>query len=293
MAVRLYGLLGWPVGHSVSPPMVNAAFNKLGLEAYYTAFAVPPEDFTTAVHGLSALRAGGVNVTIPHKQSALRLATSISDAAKLAGAVNTLKFISETREVLGHNTDVSGWWKSLKAQTGGRETWNRVLVLGAGGASRAVLAGLALNAPQAEVFIAARKYEQTVQMAKEFEPYLSIRPIAWEGKEKWISQSELVVNTTPVGMWPNTESSPVLDAGCFEQGQVVQDLVYRPLHTRFLQLAASHGALVATGLSMLVEQGAEAVAFWTGREPDIECMLNAANEALRAGAPDRVGSDSI
>lgn len=294
MASTLYGLLGWPVGHSVSPAMVNAAFNFLGIEAYYTAFGVPPEDFATAVHGLTALRAGGVNVTIPHKQQALQVATQISPEAKLAGAVNTLKFFPDSRKILGHNTDVAGWWTSLQARSEHKEDWGNVLVLGAGGASRAVLAGLALHTSNARVQISARKQSQAEQMAAAFASHLDMQVVDWEHREQSVSEAELVVNTTPVGMWPKSEFSPVTDGACFGCGQVVQDLVYRPLDTQFLQLAALQGATVVDGLSMLVEQGALAIEFWTGYEAPRALMQQAALEALRTGGlPDKMNRESI
>lgn len=293
MAATLYGLLGWPVGHSVSPAMVNSAFQRLDLRAYYTAFAVVPEDFEAAVRGLAALRAGGANVTIPHKQQARDLATGLTDEAKLAGAVNTLKFIHEAKEILGHNTDVAGWWTSLITQSGNHRDWQRVIVLGAGGASRAVFAGLSLHVPKADVGIAARNPDQALQMAKEFSSHLSVHPVEWTYKENEISTADLVINTTPAGMWPDVEDSPLSDDGCFQQGQVVQDLVYRPLRTRFLQMAFDRGATVVEGLSMLVEQGAQAVEWWTGRVPDREDMRRAALAALGISGTDKVGSDSI
>lgn len=281
MATTLYGLLGWPVGHSVSPPMINAAFDALGVDSFYTAFAVQPERVPAAVAGLLALQAGGVNVTIPHKQQVLRLATEVTEEARLAGAVNTLKFVSATGEIFGHNTDVSGWWTSVVGRTANHQNWKRVTILGAGGASRAVFAALVLYAPYLKVVVAARNPDQTARLVADFSTLLEIRTVGWLEKEDWIAKSDLVVNSTPVGMWPYSEVSPVEDPACFYSGQVVQDLVYRPLKTRLLAEAQSRGATALDGLAMLVEQGALAVEYWTGRVPPRDRMYEVAVAAVR------------
>ena len=284
VATTLYGLLGWPVGHSVSPAMINAAFEALGLDSFYTAFAVQPQRLPAAVEGLLALQAGGVNVTIPHKQQVLRFATEVTEEARLAGAVNTLKFVPDTGEIFGHNTDVAGWWRSVAGRTENHQNWKRITILGAGGASRAVFAALVRYAPHLEVVVAARNAEQTARLAADFSKLLKIHTIGWLEKEEWIAKSDLVVNSTPVGMWPHGDVSPVEDATCFYAGQVVQDLVYRPLQTRLLVQAQERGAIALDGLAMLVEQGGLAVEYWTGQVPPRELMYNVALAALQGQA---------
>jgi shikimate dehydrogenase len=281
VATRLFGLLGWPVGHSVSPAMMNAAFSKVGLDAVYVPFAVPPERFEAAVNGLLALQAVGVNVTIPHKQRAFQLAVDKTPEAAMAKAVNTLRFHSNEGVISGHNTDVGGWWASVRAYAESGPA--RVTLLGAGGAARAVVTALALHRPQVQLAIVARDRERVNLMVADFANDIHITFVPWEKRHDAIADSDWVVNSTPVGMHPNKDASPVEDPGCFQAGQLVQDLIYRPSPTRLLQMAADKGCTVQDGLAMLVGQGAEAFRWWTGMEPPVETMRRSALEALSSG----------
>ncbi|WP_026960905.1 shikimate dehydrogenase [Alicyclobacillus herbarius] len=284
---KLYGVLGWPVAHSASPAMMNAAFAASGVDGVYLAFAVPKTHLQSALDGLWALGAGGVNITIPHKLGAYQWAAEHTDEAKLAGAVNTLRFPAEVPDsseamaaagTIGHNTDVSGWWTSLQAAL--RKPPRRVVILGAGGAARAALAGLALYAKTAEVLVAARDERKAAATVESFQEYISVKPIAWAKREDAIAEADVIVNATPIGMWPNDEASPIDDEGCLQRGQVVQDMVYRPLATRLLQQAARRQAVRVDGLEMLVHQGAAAFEFWTGKTAPVSVMRSAAREFL-------------
>ncbi len=281
MTARLFGLLGWPVGHSVSPAMMNAAFSEVGVDAVYVPFAVPPERFEAAVNGLLALQAVGVNVTIPHKQHAFQIAVEQTPEAALAKAVNTLRFDSNNDMISGHNTDVGGWWASVHAYAESGPA--RVTLLGAGGAARAVVTALALHRPQVQLVIAARHRERVTPIVADFQNDIHISFVPWEKRHDAIADSDWVVNSTPVGMHPNVDASPVEDAGCFQAGQLVQDLVYRPSPTRLLRMAADKGCTVQDGLAMLVGQGAEAFRWWTGLEPPVETMHRSALQALTSG----------
>ncbi|WP_067923034.1 shikimate dehydrogenase [Alicyclobacillus shizuokensis] len=282
---RVYGLLGWPVAHSASPAMMNAAFAELGIDAVYLAFAVPPANLQAALDGLLALGAGGVNITIPHKLGAYQWAPRHSDEARLAGAVNTLRLHPysdgedpEAADVMGHNTDVAGWWTSLR--TALPRMPKRVVILGAGGAARAALAGLALYAPTAEVGLAARNLEKAAETAASFQEYISVNLVSWREREQAVAAADVVVNATPMGMWPQDDTSPIDDETCLHPGQVVQDMVYRPLETRLLQQAARRGAERVDGLDMLVRQGVEALEFWLGVSAPVEVMRQAARASL-------------
>ncbi|CAM3730366.1 shikimate dehydrogenase [Alicyclobacillus pomorum] len=281
MTMRLFGLLGWPVGHSVSPAMMNAAFAAVGVDAVYVPFAVPPERFQAAVDGLLALQAVGVNVTIPHKQRAFQMAVDRTPEAALAKAVNTLRFDSNDGVISGHNTDVGGWWASVRAYAESGPA--RVTLLGGGGAARAVVAALALHRPQVQLAITARHQERVKPLMADFEHDIHITFVPWEKRHDAIADSDWVVNSTPVGMHPNVDASPVDDAGCFQAGQLVQDLIYRPSPTRLLKMAADKGCTVQDGLAMLVGQGAEAFRWWSGLEPPVETMHRAALQALTIG----------
>ncbi len=272
-------MIGWPVEHSVSPEMMKAAFQQMGLDAAYMRFPVRPGSLEAAVSGLLALGASGANVTIPYKQEAYRMCTELTEEARLVGAVNTLRFDSDRSAIYGHNTDVAGWWESVRQYAA--PTVQRVTLLGAGGAARAVLAALALHLPGIRVQIAARRTEAIRTLAEDFGEYLDIVPVAWTDLEKSIEHSQWVVQCTPIGMWPNVDDSPVTDARCFRSGQFVQDLIYRPSPTKFLGQAAEQGCRVQDGLEMLVQQGARALSWWTGQAAPAEAMRVAARNALR------------
>ncbi|SFU94036.1 shikimate dehydrogenase [Alicyclobacillus macrosporangiidus] len=278
--MRLYGVLGWPVGHSASPAMMNAAFRAAGQAAVYMSFEVAPTHIAAAVEGLRALGAGGFNVTIPHKQAVFSLLDEVTDTARMAGAVNTVR-VDPGGRLWGHNTDVDGWWESVRPHLEGIP--ERVAVLGAGGAARAVLTALALRAPGTRVAVAARRLERAEALAVQFGDWLRVQVFPWADRHACVAQADLVAQTTPIGMWPETDAAPVEDGRCFRAGQVVQDAVYRPLRTRFLEEAAARGATAVDGLSMLVEQGALAYERWFEAPAPRAVMRAAAEEAVRHG----------
>ncbi|WDL96314.1 shikimate dehydrogenase [Alicyclobacillus sp. ALC3] len=277
MGKRWFGVMGDPVMHSVSPAMMNAAFTAQNLDAVYLAFHVPAESLTEAVNGLRALGAAGVNVTIPHKQAVLEVTDSTSKEAELAGAANTLWFL-EDGSIHAHNTDIEGWWGSVSPVL--PMHWERAAVLGAGGASRAVLTALSLYKPDCKVDIVVRDVGKAEAIARQFADRLTIDIHDWQARGEVISACDLAVNTTSLGMWPHEDGSPVQDADCFKTGQVVQDLVYAPLETHFLRLARSGGATPVDGLGMLVGQGAASFRLWTGLAAPQAVMRQAAEQAL-------------
>lgn len=276
---RLYGLLGWPVGHSVSPAMMNSAFAHRGVDATYVAFAVQPLHVEQAIAGLRALGAGGVNVTIPHKQTVFELVSRCTDEAVLAGAVNTVRF-EDDGELTGHNTDVAGWWLGLSRALTPGFVPQSVVILGAGGAARAVMSALSLHLPTARIQLVARQQSKATELEGRFAHRLTVQVMPWEHRHGVIHDSDLVINTTPVGMWPQVDASPIDQVDCFHTGQVVQDIVYRPLLTKFMQQAEQRGAVVVDGLRMLVDQGALSFEFWTGVEAPRDLMYRAALQSL-------------
>ncbi|GMA52119.1 shikimate dehydrogenase (NADP(+)) [Alicyclobacillus contaminans] len=281
MATALYGLLGWPVGHSVSPPMMMAAFAAAEMDGVYLPFAVHPDRIADAVRGLQALGAVGVNVTIPHKQSVYALTTDATAEATLAKAVNCLAFRSDGG-ISGHNTDVLGWWSAVAPMVG-KVPPKQVTLLGAGGAARAVVTALALNHPETRLLLVARNPEQALALAKEFADSLHTDVASWEERHEAVNRAEWVVNSTPIGMSPNVSACPLADAGCLHPGQFVQDLIYRPSPTRLLAMAAERGCIVQDGLPMLVGQGAAAFHWWTGMDAPVDAMQRAAYTALQLG----------
>ncbi len=277
MNPQLYALLGWPVSHSVSPVMMNAAFADKAKSAHYMAFAVAPDALADAVRGLAAIGAGGANITIPHKQAVFPWLDSVSTTARLVGAVNTLRFSIQTGKIEGHNTDVDGWWHSISPYLSVRV--GRVLVLGAGGAARAVVAALSLYAGDVRIMVSSRRLDEAQQIQQTFST-VSVAIVPWQQRCQAASEADLIINTTPLGMWPREEANPLANEDCLMQGQVVYDLVYRPQNTRLLQQAREAGAVAVSGLSMLVEQGALAYEYWFSESAPRELMTRFAESAL-------------
>ncbi|MBM3464661.1 MAG: shikimate dehydrogenase [Armatimonadetes bacterium] len=278
-------LIGWPLGHSVSPAMQNAAFSACGIQGTYEAVPTPPDDFEGTVARLRAEGYAGANVTIPHKVAALRLADDASPQTRAAGAANTLLF--RGGRVEARNTDVSGFLASWKASLGlDRLRDASVLVLGAGGAARAVLVALT-HARVKRVSLLARKPEQAHRVLQEISgprwPNYETRVhfLTNEDFARTLQSASAVINTTPLGMSPNPDDAPVTWPKEIPAGLAACDVVYNPRPTRFLREAAARGADTLDGLGMLVEQGAAAFEAWTGATAPREVMWTAAEAALQ------------
>jgi len=248
----LAGVLGFPVGHSRSPAMMNAAFGELGLDWRYLKLPVPPELFHETLMALSGSGYLGANVTIPHKVAAHDLADGLSDAARAIGAVNTLTF--EDGRVAGDNTDAGGLLDAV-----GEPVPGTALVLGAGGAARA--AAWALAQAGADVTVWSRTPERAAELAADLGVGQSERP----------GPSELLVNATSVGL----RAGDSLDGLPLVEARVVVDLVYGGGPTPVVRWAEERGARVVDGLEVLVRQGARSLAVWTGKEPPVDAMRRA------------------
>jgi shikimate dehydrogenase len=249
----LAGVLGFPVGHSRSPAMMNAAFRQLGLDWRYFRLPLPPERFEEAVTALPGSGYRGANVTIPHKLAAHALADELSDPARAIGAVNTLTF-KEDGGIAGDNTDAGGLLDAI-----GEPVSGTALVLGAGGAARA--AAWALAQAGADVTVWSRTSARAAELAADLGVGHSERP----------GPSELLVNATSVGL----RAGDTLDGLPLVDARVVVDLVYGPDPTPVVQWAEERGARVVNGLEVLVRQGARSLTLWTGEEPPVEVMRRA------------------
>lgn len=249
----LAGVLGFPVGHSRSPAMMNAAFAELGLDWRYLKLPVPPERFEQTVRALPASGYRGANVTVPHKLAAHDLADELSDAARAIGAVNTLTF-SEDGRIAGDNTDAGGLLDAL-----GDERPATALVLGAGGAGRA--AAWALAQAGARVTVWNRTPSRADALARELGVEAAERP----------GEAELLVNATTVGL----RGDDSLAGLPLVQARVVVDLVYGEAPTPIARWAEERGARLVDGLEVLVRQGARSLALWTAAEPPLETMRRA------------------
>lgn len=278
---QLVGLLGYPVAHSLSPEMHNAAFAYASLNWRYVPLHVPPERLEIALRGLVALGFRGVNVTVPHKVSVIPYLDSITEAVTIVGAVNTIRIDGSTGRLEGLNTDMTGFLADLAANKIHVTRGMRVIVLGGGGSARAIGAGLCRSG--AQVFFANR----TLVNAENVVTYLKS---SWSNADahavplnfvKEISKGAgLIVNTTSVGMWPHVDSSPWPEGVPFPEGATVYDLVYRPLKTKLMGDAERSGLRAVGGLGMLVYQGAAAFEVWTEKKPSIDVMKMVCEQKL-------------
>ena len=275
---KLVGLFGWPTEHSVSPAMQNAALAAMDLDWCYVPLPVPPSCLADAVAALRALRLVGANVTVPHKQAVMTCMDQLTDEARVVGAVNTI--VPSDSGFLGHNTDVAGFRRALS--DAGMEASGRVVVLGAGGAARAIV--YALCSVASEILILNRTAKRAVALAADMAPYSAGRVLGAALDASTLTQSVseacLLVNTTSVGMWPEVDSLPWCAGVSYPSSVPLFDLVYNPQETALMRLARRAGARAENGLGMLVHQGAESLRLWSGRDPDVSIMRRACLEAL-------------
>ena len=265
----LAGVLGWPVSHSRSPLLHNFWLNRYGIDGAYVPLSVAPEDFPAAVQGLRVMGFRGANVTIPHKEAAFALCDTLDDAARQAGAVNTLVFTEDG--VQGTNTDGAGFVANLRAHG---VPLGPALVLGAGGAARAIAA--ALLALGVEVKVTNRGGARAEALAR-FLP--GLKALAWDERATALADFALLVNTTPVGMYGG--AAPVSLAWAPAR-LVVADAVYVPLVTPLLADAAARGLRTVGGLGMLLHQAVPGFAAWFGVTPEVDDEVVA---LMRQGIP--------
>lgn len=271
------GLIGHPLSHSLSPKIHAAALKACGLYGDYSLFPTPPEDKQGLKDLLARVRSGeihGLNVTIPHKQTVIEFMDELTPTAKTIGAVNTI-YVKEDK-LIGDNTDAPGFFTDLKkfltTETHSHGDLN-ALVLGAGGSARAVVYALLNN--NWNVTLATRRIEQAEQVAQSFTNFqLSITAFT----DLPLSTSHLIVNTTPLGMHPNIDQSPLPENVMLPSNGIVYDLVYNPRETKLVRDARSKGLLATTGLGMLIEQAALSFEKWTSYNPPRDVMYSSVVE---------------
>jgi len=281
MHAKLICLIGDPVEHSISPIIHNEVFRALNLNYVYLAFRVLPEDLMDAVRGLRALGVVGFNVTIPHKVSVMKYLDELSPDAEVVGSVNTV--VNRSGRLVGYNTDYLGVVNTFK-NLGIKLEGTSATVLGAGGASRAVVYALILGGVE-RVFIVNRTLEKAVSLASEFSikfPNTSLIPmgLTQENLREAIQKSHIVINTTSVGMYPRTEES-LVPSDLLRSDLVVMDVVYNPLETKLLRDAKAVGAKAVDGVNMLVYQAVASFKLWTGIDPPVDMMFRTAYSVLR------------
>ena len=278
---RLVGVFGYPVAHSASPPMHNAAFAHLGLDFAYVPFAVAPDLLADALQGVRALDMAGVNITVPLKELAAPLMDDLSPRARLLGAVNTV--VNQNGKLRGDSTDGPGFIAALASAGVQAGPSLRVVVLGAGGSARAVV--LALAEAGAHVAVANRSMERALSLAAVFSPHVDGEiTVCKEWSEtavaKAVQNADVLVNTTSVGMSPKAGEMPPVPASALRPGLFVSDLIYKPAQTRLLALAEKCGCQAQNGIEMLVQQGALAFEQWTKADAPLDVMRRAVETSV-------------
>lgn len=281
---RLLGVMGDPISHSLSPVMHNAALAEMGLDVVYVPLPVRGKDLAVALEGLRAIALIGFSLTIPHKQAILPLLSQVDPLAAAVGAVNTVWWTPQGWQ--GTNTDVFGFLAALKVLN---QDWNTTpaLVLGNGGAARAVVVGCAqLGCPS--IHVVGRDAEKRAQFQASWsavEIQTRLRVHDWESLGQLLPHAGLVVNTTPVGMKPKGNDSPLTTEliALLPERAIAYDLIYVPQPTRFLAEASARGLQTFDGLEMLVQQGAEALRRWTQQEVPVGTMRAALQRHLGLG----------
>ncbi|MFT4603876.1 MAG: shikimate dehydrogenase [Rhodothermales bacterium] len=276
------GLIGHPVKQSISPVLHNTAMAELGLLGRYEAVDVLPGRLADWIGAMALTGYAGVNVTIPHKEAALPLMTEVSAGAAAIGAVNTI--IVTENGLRGENTDHTGFLAPLRPVLLRRPV-RSALILGAGGAARSVLYALSGIADFEQIRICTRseKRGEALIDSTAFRG-VNVSTTAWDRRHAAASSVDLIVNTTPVGMWPNPSLSPLFGAS-FSSEQIVYDLIYNPRTTRLLQDAGEAGAVCLRGLPMLIGQAAAAFQLWTGQAMPLAKVTQAAEKALSPDTP--------
>jgi len=274
---KLCAVIGDPVEHSLSPCIQNAAFHHLGLDYVYVAFTVKRDALGEAILGVKSLGIFGLNVTMPHKVDIIPYLDGLDETAQRVGAVNT---VLNDMGLVGFNTDALGAMNALKTHEGNLGD-RKVVILGAGGASRSISFAIAEEAR--ELVILNRTLERAGALASRISSDMD-RQVRWgmlsnDVLHEELMDADVLVNATLVGMRPN-DSETLVDRSLLREHMVVFDLVYNPLETRLLREAKSIGARTIDGLTMLVYQGAASFEIWTGRKAPVDFMIEAAREEL-------------
>ena len=264
---KLFAVLGDPLGHSMSPMMHNDLFSYYDIDAHYLPFQIKAENLEDAVKGLKAIGAAGFNVTVPHKSKIIPFLDEIDELALQIGAVNTV--VNENGRLKGYNTDGQGFLTGLQLYVPSI-SGQKVLIIGAGGAAKAIYFTIAKNNP-AKVDIANRTVDKAIKLVEECPFSASSKAISLQDANRDLGLYDLIIQTTMIGMAPKISESPITLTNLKKQAMVC-DIIYNPLETQLLLEAKQMGARVQNGLDMFVYQGALAFERWTGIFPDVERM---------------------
>ncbi|MBS4173610.1 shikimate dehydrogenase [Bacillus sp. FJAT-49736] len=265
---RLFGVIGDPISHSMSPMMHNNAFENLQIDGYYHPFQINPIDLPIAIKGMKAIGISGFNVTIPHKTSILSLLDRIDPLAKAIGAVNTV--VREGNELVGYNSDGFGFIQALKERWKKNVANEKTLIIGAGGAAKAIYYSLAVEGVK-YIDICNRTKERAQALVDNCPFPCETNILNLADASEYLNEYTLLIQTTSIGMSPNIHEIPFSLDKLSPKAHVV-DIIYNPLETAFLMEAKKIGATTQNGIGMFVHQGAIAFEKWTGIKPDIVQM---------------------
>lgn len=276
---KVVGVIGHPIEHSMSPPMHNNAYKQLGMDYVYVAFHVLPENIGDLIKSCKTLNIIGLNVTIPHKTSIIKYLDEIDDTAEKIGAVNTIQFKNGVAK--GYNTDGIGAIKSIQEHIGLKD--KKVLIIGAGGASKAISFTL-INENIKSLVIANRTKENALNLIENITGQSDFKEIHYstiEDAGKIIKDVDIIINTTPIGMYPKHEVEPPIKTDNITDKHVVLDIIYNPLETTLLKQAKLNGAKTINGTSMLINQGLVSFEIFTGFGASYESFEEALLDQLK------------
>jgi shikimate dehydrogenase len=279
---ELVGVLGYPVAENPTCVMQDAAFAALGLQWRYLTIEVKPESLPDAIRGVRALGMMGVNLTIPHKVAVIPLLDEVSKDAAIIGAVNTVRRVGD--KLIGENTDGKGFLRGVREEAGIDPKGKNILVLGAGGAARAITVELAL-AGAGRITIWNRSAERGESLCRDLKQRTSadVHFTPWRGTCAVGPDVDILVNATSIGLFPDTEAMPEVDLKNARRDLLVCDVVPNPPETRLIKTARARGLKVLTGLPMLVYQGAIGFEMWTGKKAPEQAMRAALEKAFAPG----------
>lgn len=264
----LYCVIGDPIKQSKSPLMLNEAFQQCSIDAIYGAFQVTPEQLPSFVQAVRDLGILGMNVTIPHKLHVMDLLDEIDANALALGAVNTV--INRNGRLIGYNTDGIGYVRSLKEEAVANIAGKKIVVVGAGGASRGIIYALLQENPS-EIYVVNRTVARADELVASLNSAVPLIAAGHDELEQLCRQADIVINTTSVGMYPHIGETPIAGEW-MKSGAVASDLIYNPLKTQFLLEAEQHGCVAHGGLGMFIYQGAFAFEYWTGKQAPVDAM---------------------
>ena len=274
---KVVGIIGDPIKHSLSPLMHNAAFKYLNLDYIYVPFLVKKGMLEDAIAGAKSLNIKGLNVTIPHKREVIKYLDSLDESAKLIEAVNTINFDDTIK---GYNTDGVGAIRAIEDVTNIKN--KKIIIIGAGGAARAVSFQMLL-AGAGMIVIANRTLDNAIKLKESLVEKLNGNvgciDLGDELKDE-LQDADILIDTTPIGMYPNINQEPLVKADAMHEGLVVNDLVYNPIKTTLLKEAEKAGAKTISGIGMLIYQGIESFKIWTGITPPFNVFEDALKKEL-------------